>query len=98
MVALIAVVFIVLALLGTPLFLVFGGSTMSLFASDEGGSITSVAIDVFSEKFADSPTLVTIPLFTIAGYLMAEGGTPKRLIKLSRAMLGWMPGGLAIVC
>ena len=53
MVALIVVAFIVLALIATPLFLVFGSAAMYLFGSSEGGSITSVAIDVFSEKFAD---------------------------------------------
>lgn len=98
MTALIAILFILVAVIGTPLFLVFGSASMYLFGSSQGGTITSVAIDVFSEKFADSPTLVTIPLFTIAGYLMAESGTPKRLVELSRALLGWMPGGLAIVC
>jgi tripartite ATP-independent transporter DctM subunit len=92
------IAFIAITAIGVPLFLLFGCAAMVLFASGQGGTITSVAIDVFSEKFADSPTLVTIPLFTIAGYLMAEGGTPRRLIKLSRALLGWMPGGLAIVC
>jgi C4-dicarboxylate transporter DctM subunit len=95
---LIAALFILIAVIGTPLFLVFGSASMYLFGSSEGGTITSVAIDVFSEKFADSPTLVTIPLFTIAGYLMAESGTPKRLVTMSRALLGWMPGGLAVVC
>jgi tripartite ATP-independent transporter DctM subunit len=98
MTTLMSLVFVILALMATPLFLVFGAAAMYFFASSDGGSITSVAIDVFSEKFADSPTLVTIPLFTIAGYLMAEGGTPKRLIELSRAWLGWLPGGLAVVC
>lgn len=94
----IVLVILAIALIGTPLFLVFGAASMLLFGSSEGGTITSVAIDVFSEKFADSPTLVTIPLFTISGYLMAESGTPRRLVELSRALLGWMPGGLAIVC
>src|SRR5688572_24164386 len=98
MTAFVALLFVVIALIGTPLFLVFGSAAMYFFGAEPGGSITSVAIDVFSEKFADSPTLVTIPLFTIAGYLMAEGGTPKRLIELSRAVLGWLPGGLAVVC
>ena len=79
-------VFIGLALIGLPLFLLFGSASMYLFGSEPGGTITSVAIDVFSEKFADSPTLVTIPLFTIAGYLMAESGTPGRLIDLSQAL------------
>ena len=71
---------------------------MLLFAALPDTSITGTANDVFSEKFADSPLLVTIPLFTFAGYLMAESGTPQRLVKLSRAWLGWMPGGLAMVC
>lgn len=98
MTALIVIGFVLLALIGTPLFLVFGSASMYLFGTSDGGTITSVAIDVFSEKFADSPTLVTIPLFTISGYLMAESGTPGRLVELSRAVFGWMPGGLAIVC
>jgi C4-dicarboxylate transporter DctM subunit len=98
MMALFVIVMLAIALIATPLFLVFGGASMYLFGSSEGGTITSVAIDVFSEKFADSPTLVTIPLFTISGYLMAESGTPRRLVQLSRALLGWMPGGLAVVC
>ncbi|MFW6050596.1 MAG: TRAP transporter large permease [Myxococcota bacterium] len=89
---------IVLALLGTPLFAVFGGAAVLLFAQLEDTSITGAANDVFSEKFADSPLLVTIPLFTFAGYLMAESGTPRRLVEVSRAWLGWLPGGLAIVC
>jgi tripartite ATP-independent transporter DctM subunit len=71
---------------------------MLLFWALPDTSITGVANDVFSEKFADSPLLVTIPLFTFAGYLMAESGTPQRLVRVSRAWLGWMPGGLAMVC
>jgi C4-dicarboxylate transporter DctM subunit len=98
MAALLTLVFLAIAAIGVPLFLLFGGSAMVLFSSQPNGTITSVAIDVFSEKFADSPQLITIPLFTIAGYLMAEGGTPRRLVKASRAVLGWMPGGLAVVC
>jgi tripartite ATP-independent transporter DctM subunit len=94
---LIALVIVAIALIATPLFLVFGSAGMLLFATDNG-TITSVAVDVFSEKFADSPQLVTVPLFTIAGYLLAESGTPRRLVELSRAWLGWMPGGLAVVC
>ncbi len=88
----------VLAIMGAPLFAIFGAASMLLFGALPDTSITGVANDVFSEKFADSPLLVTIPLFTFAGYLMAESGTPHRLVKLSRAWLGWMPGGLAMVC
>ncbi len=43
------------------------------------------------------PGLIAIPMFTFAGYLLGESGTPKRLVRLSLALLGWLPGGLAIV-
>ncbi len=89
---------IFLAILGAPLFAIFGAAAMLLFGGLPDTSITGTANDVFSEKFADSPLLVTIPLFTFAGYVLAESGTPQRLVKLSRAWLGWMPGGLAMVC
>jgi C4-dicarboxylate transporter, DctM subunit len=89
-------VLVLFALLGAPLFAIFGAASMILFGED--GTITSAAVDVFSERFADSPTLVTLPLFTFAGYLLAEAGTPTRLVRLSRAFFGWLPGGLAMVC
>ena len=93
----IVVVLIVLAILGMPLFAVFGAAAMVLFENMENTKITGAAHDVFSEKFADSPLMVTIPLFVFAGYIMAESGTPQRLVRLSRAWLGWLPGGLAMV-
>lgn len=93
---LIIVLLILCALMGAPLFAIFGAAAMVLFS--DNGTITSVAVDVFSERFADSPTLVTLPLFTFAGYLMAESGTPQRLVRVSRALFGWLPGGLAVVC
>lgn len=92
------VVLIFLALIGTPLFSLFGAATIALFMGMPEGSMASVAIDVFSAKFAENPTLMTLPLFTFAGYMLAEAGTPRRLVDLSRAWLGWMPGGLAAVC
>ncbi len=87
-----------LAIFGAPLFAIFGAAAMLLFGALPDTSITGTANDVFSEKFADSPLLVTIPLFTFAGYVLAESGTPDRLVRMSRAWLGWMPGGLAMVC
>ncbi len=86
-----------LAVLGMPLFAVFGAASMMLFANMENTTVTGAAHDVFSEKFADSPLMVTIPLFIFAGYVMAESGTPQRLVRVSRALVGWMPGGLAMV-
>jgi tripartite ATP-independent transporter DctM subunit len=94
----IIVAVILLALIGVPLFTLFGASTIALFLELPEGTWESAAIDVFSAKFAENPTLMTIPLFTFAGYMLAKAGTPRRLVEFSRAWLGWMPGGLAVVC
>ena len=48
-------------------------------------------------RLANTPTLLAIPLFTFAGYILAESKTPLRLVALSKAFFGWIPGGLAIV-
>ncbi|MFO0693640.1 MAG: TRAP transporter large permease subunit [Polyangiales bacterium] len=86
------------AALGAPLFAVFGAAALILFGRMADTPLSGAANDMYSEKFADSPLLVTIPLFTLAGVLMAESGTPRRLVEVSKALLGWLPGGLGIVC
>jgi tripartite ATP-independent transporter DctM subunit len=48
-------------------------------------------------RIATTPILVAIPLFTFAGYLLSESKAPKRLIGLTDAFLGWLPGGLSII-
>ena len=90
----IGVVLIALALVGTPLFIVFGGLAVVLFAI--GGIDTSTVIIAVSRMGTNS-VLIAIPLFTFAGYLLAESGMPARLIALSRALVGWFKGGTAIV-
>jgi C4-dicarboxylate transporter, DctM subunit len=95
---LIVVSLILLAFLGVPLFALFGAAALALFLSLPEGTWASPAIDMFGISFAEQPSLITIPLFTFAGYLLAESGMPRRLVSLSRAWLGWMPGGLAVVC
>ena len=97
MVFLIVFFLLFLALIGAPLFTVFGAASILLFLSLPEGSWASVAIDVFGSKFAESPSLMMIPLFTFAGFLLAEAGTPGRLVRVSRAWLGWLPGSLALV-
>jgi C4-dicarboxylate transporter DctM subunit len=89
---------IILACLGVPLFALFGAAALALFLGLPEGNWASPAIDMFGIQFAEQPSLITIPLFTFAGYLLAESGMPKRLVALSRAWLGWMPGSLAIIC
>jgi tripartite ATP-independent transporter DctM subunit len=60
-----------------------------------GIDLQAIAIEVFA--VAEMPILAAIPLFTFAGYLLSEGGAPRRLVRISQALLGWLPGGLAII-
>lgn len=85
---------VVLAFLGSPLFSIIGA--IALLAFHAAGIDTS-AIIVELYRLTSAPALVAIPLFTFAGYMLAESGTPKRLVALSQACFGWIPGGLAIV-
>src|SRR5688572_3687737 len=87
-----------LVLCGAPLYSVFGVVSVFLFWRLPDTPLSGAANDMFSEKFADSPLLVTIPLFTFAGVTLAASGAPQRLVQVSRALFGWIPGGLAIVC
>ena len=90
-----------LALLGAPLFAIMGGAAEIAWMThrnEDQQVLRRLASDVFGPYFAGSPILTTIPLFTFVGYVMAESKTPERLVRTASAWLGWMPGGLAIVC
>jgi tripartite ATP-independent transporter DctM subunit len=94
MIWLIAGVLLLLAALGAPLFALLAAIALIGFhAAGESG--TAVAIEFY--RLADMPALIAIPLFTLAGYLLAESQAPRRLVRLTNAMFGWLPGGLAIV-
>jgi len=80
--------------LGAPLFTVFSGLTLFLlFFSD----IDSSAMIIEMYRIATTPIFVAIPFFTFAGYLLSESKAPRRLIGLTDALLGWLPGGLSII-
>jgi tripartite ATP-independent transporter DctM subunit len=85
---------LVLAVFGAPLFTVIAGSAM-LGYQKEGIDLMAIAIEILG--IAGMPFLSAIPLFTFAGYLLSESNAPKRLVRLTGALLGWMPGGLALV-
>jgi len=85
---------IVFALLGVPLFIIMSLAALTAFTFS-GVDTSAVAVEIY--RIASAPTLLTIPLFTLAGYLMAESGSPKRLLRFADASLGWLPGGVAIV-
>jgi tripartite ATP-independent transporter DctM subunit len=77
-----------------PLFAALGGSAVWLFLVD-GTPIAAVPADAY--RLAVHPTLPSIPLFTLAGFFLAEGKSALRLLELFRAAVGWMPGGTAVV-
>lgn len=85
---------ILAGLFGVPVFLVLAALALLCFF---GAGIDSTAVAIEMTRLSSSPLLVAIPLFTFAGTLFAEGGAPRRLVRVSRELLGWIPGGLAYV-
>jgi tripartite ATP-independent transporter DctM subunit len=85
---------IILMFIGVPIFVVISGLALYLFSANQ---IDLSAVIIEMHRMATTPVLVAIPLFTFAGYLLSESGAPKRLIRLSNAILGWLPGGLSVI-
>jgi tripartite ATP-independent transporter DctM subunit len=81
-------------LAGAPIFAVLGGAAVLLFLA-AGTQPVAVLIETYS--LTVSPTLPAIPLFTLAGFVLAEGNASHRLLRLFRAWFGWIPGGTAVV-
>lgn len=86
---------LVAAVFGAPIFAVLGGAAALLFMTS---GVRPVAVLISTYELAVNPTLPSIPLFTLAGFLLAEGDTPRRLLRLFRALVGWVPGSTAVVC
>lgn len=81
------------ALLGLPIFALIGGLAALLFWFE----YTPVsAVPLAAYQLSGQPLLPAIPLFTLGGYILAEGGASKRLVRVFSALVGWMPGGLAV--
>jgi len=85
---------VVAALLGAPIFVLLGGAAAVLFMVQ--GSKPTVLLITAYQELTGSAGLATIPLFTLAGYLLAEGKSSERLLRLFRAWVGWLPGGTAV--
>ncbi len=88
------VLLVILALIGAPLFALIGGGALWNFHQAEI-DLQVVAIEFWG--IAEMPILLAIPLFTFAGYLLSESQAPQRLVRLTTALIGWMPAGLAVV-
>lgn len=87
-------VLLLLLLLGAPLFAVIAAAAFFNFYQADI-DLQAIAIEFYG--IAEMPILLAIPLFTFAGYLLSESNAPKRIVRLTSALLGWMPAGLAIV-
>jgi C4-dicarboxylate transporter DctM subunit len=82
------------AVLGAPAFVVLGGTAVILFW---GADQPIASIPIAHYELATNPSLPTLPLFTLAGYFLTEGGAPKRLVRVFYALFGRFRGGPAIV-
>ena len=82
------------ALAGAPLIAVLMAAAMLGFLA-AGIDLTVVPIEIY--RIVDTPLLVALPLFTYAGYVLAEAKTSERLVALVQSLFGWLPAGLAIV-
>jgi C4-dicarboxylate transporter, DctM subunit len=83
-----------LMLVGAPLFVIMLACAMLGFHQNDI-HLSAIAIEFY--RVADMQVLIAIPLFTISGYVLGYSRSPQRLVELTEALLGWLPGGLAIV-
>ena len=88
------VLLLVATILGAPLFAALGGAALILFW---GAGVPIAAIPLDHYRLVTNPTLPTVPLFTLAGYFLAEGGASRRLVRLFEALVGGVRGGPAIL-
>jgi tripartite ATP-independent transporter DctM subunit len=85
--------FAALALAGVPVFALMGALALWLF---HGAGIQSSAVIIELSRLSSLPSLIAVPLFTFAGYVLAESKAPQRLVALAEALFGWLPGGVAV--
>ncbi len=89
-----AAVILIATALGLPIFAALGGLALLFFWS-QATPVASVAVEAY--RLTASPLLPAIPLFTLGGYLLAEAHASERLVRVFRALVGWLPGGPAIL-
>ncbi|MCE5273970.1 MAG: TRAP transporter large permease subunit [Syntrophaceae bacterium] len=95
MVTALILLIIVLAFLGAPMFAVLSAFALIGFSLSDI-QFAALIVDIYSQ-FSNNPVLYTIPIFTFAGFILAESKASIRVVNFSQAILGWLPGGLAIV-
>jgi C4-dicarboxylate transporter DctM subunit len=89
-----AIFFLAALVLGTPVFVAMAAFALFFFFRD-GLPVAAVSAEVY--RLISSPTLPAIPLLTATGYVLAESNASLRLLRFFKSLLGWMPGGLAVI-
>ena len=84
-----------LMLIGVPIAISLGMSSVLFLLVFSDSSLASVAQTLFS-AFEGHYTLLAIPFFILASSFMTTGGVAQRIIRFSIACVGHLPGGLAI--
>jgi tripartite ATP-independent transporter DctM subunit len=95
MVTAFVILIIVMAFLGAPMFAVLSAFALLGFQLSNT-QFAALIVDIYSQ-FSNNPVLYTVPIFTFAGFILAESKASIRVVNFSQAILGWLPGGLAIV-
>ncbi len=88
------VMLIIATVLGAPIFVTLGGTAAILFWS-RGSPLASLSLDHYDQ--VTNPILAMVPLFTLAGFFLAESGASKRLVRVFMAWFGHIRGGPAVV-
>ncbi|MCK4837725.1 MAG: TRAP transporter large permease subunit, partial [Desulfobulbaceae bacterium] len=91
---LLKMIIMALALLGSPIFVIIAAFALIAFYSID---VDSSVIIIEMSRLADTPLLLSLPLFIFAGTMLSESKAPRRMLNLSQVLLGWLPGGLAVI-
>ena len=86
---------VVAAVAGAPIFTVLAGAGVFLYMTL---FVPPAQVALYAYDLATEPLLPAIPLFTLTGCILAQGRVSERLLRLFRALVGWVPGGTAVVC
>jgi tripartite ATP-independent transporter DctM subunit len=94
MIFMMIILLVIFMIMGLPIFVgIMAAAMLGLYSAQV--DFAAIPIEIF--RLANAPVLLAIPLFTFAGYLLSEGGTSTRLVRFSRSLFGWVPGGLGVV-
>lgn len=93
-VALIFLTLILLLLLGVPIAISLGATSLGYMLTASEDSPIIVAQKLFDTM--EHTTLLAIPFFILSSHFLTSGGVSARLIEFAKALVGWMHGGLAM--